>query len=304
MTIERHDPNDVTRTAAEKRAALAAAVRGGELVLAPGIFEMISAKLADGLGFAALYLTGYGVAASHLGLPDAGLASFADVLERARVIAAGTDTPLIVDADTGFGGLLNVCHTVQTLESAGCAALQIEDQASPKRCGLTQGARVIATEDMIKKIEVALDARTDPNLLIIARTDARSELGLEAAVERGTSYARAGADLVFVQGIETEDELALVRERTGAPCVLNVSSPEGLGSLAPEQLESLGCSVAIYPGLGMLAATAALSEAYESLRRDGSLQTLTTPLYDRAAMHRLIGFEDVWAFEKRWLDES
>ncbi len=294
----------MTRTAADKRAALAAAVRNGEIVLAPGVFEMISARLADGLGFSALYLTGYGVAASHLGLPDAGLASFSDVLARARTVATGTNTPLIVDADTGFGGVLNVRHTVQSLESAGCAAVQIEDQASPKRCGLMAGARVIATEDMVKKIEVALDARTDPNFLIIARTDARSELGLEAALARGTSYARAGADLVFVQGIETEDELALVRERTGAPCVLNVSNPKGLGSLTFEQLESLGCGVAIYPGLGMLAATAALSDAYESLRRDGSLRTLTTPLYDREAMHRLMGFADVSAFEKRWLDDA
>ena len=294
----------MTRSATDKRAALAGAVRDGELVVAPGVFEMISARLADRCGFAALYLTGYGVAASHLGIPDAGLASFSDVLERARVIATGTETPLIVDADTGFGGLLNVRHIVQRFEAAGCAAAQLEDQETPKRCGLTDGVRVIPVEDMVKKIEVALDARTDPNLLIIARTDACSLLGLEAAVERGASYASAGADLVFVQGIETETALTHAAERIDGPLLLNVAKPEGLGSLPPEKLAALGCSIAIYPGLGMLAATAAMNEAYDSLKRNGSLQALTVQLYDREAMHRLMGFEDVWEFEKRWLDES
>ena len=294
----------MSRSAADKRAALAGTVRRGEPVVAPGVFDMISARLADRLEFPALYLTGYGVAASHLGLPDAGLVSFSDVLQRARTVATGTETPLIVDADTGFGGLLNVRHTVESLEAAGCTAVQIEDQETPKRCGLTDGCRVIAAEDMARKIEVALEARRDPNLLIIARTDARNQLGLEAAVERGARYARAGADVVFVQGIETEDELAATAATIGKPLLLNVTKPEGLGSLSPKRLGALGCSIAIYPGLGMLAATAAMSDAYESLRHDGSLRTLTTKLYDRDAMHRLVGFEAIWDFEKRWLDES
>ncbi len=292
------------RTAAEKRAALAEAVRDGTFVIAPGVFEMISARLADQLEFPALYLTGYGIAASHLGLPDAGLVSFSDVLERARVIATGTGTPLIVDADTGFGGLLNVRQAVQGFEAAGCAAVQIEDQETPKRCGLTHGCRVIAADDMVKKIEVALDARTDPNLLIIARTDAHSQLGLEAAVERGERYAQSGADVVFVQGIQTEDELGGAAAKIAKPLLLNVTKPEGLGSVAPERLAALGCRIAIYPGLAMLAATAAMSEAYESLRQEGSLKSLTTRLHDREAMHRLMGFEDVWDFEKRWLDDA
>ena len=294
----------MTESATDKRAALAGAVRDGALVIAPGVFDMISARLADRLGFSALYLTGYGVAASHLGLPDAGLASFSDVLERAQVIADGTDTPLIVDADTGFGGLLNVRHTVRRLEASGCAAVQIEDQETPKRCGLTDGCRVIAADDMVRKIEVALDARTDSDLLIIARTDARESLGFDAAVERGARYAQSGADVVFVQGIETEDALESAAAQIGKPLLVNITKPDGLGSVAPERLEARGCRIAIHPGLAMLAATAAMSDAYETLRQDGSLKALNARLYDRDAMHRLMGFEDVWDFEKRWLDKT
>jgi len=186
----------MSASATDKRAALAASLAGDALVVAPGVYDMISARLADRLDFGALYLTGYGLAASHLGVPDAGLASYADVVERVRVIAQGTQTPLICDADTGFGGLLNVRHTVRGFEAAGCAAVQIEDQETPKRCGLTSGVRVIPADEMLRKIEVALEARLDPALMLVARTDARSELGLAAALDRGARYARAGADIV------------------------------------------------------------------------------------------------------------
>jgi len=292
----------VSRSASDKRAALAAAIAGETLVIAPGVYDMISARLADRLGFPALYLSGYGVAASHLGVADAGLASFADVVERARVLAGGTETPLICDADTGFGGLLNVSYTVRGLEAAGCAAIQLEDQQTPKRCGLTHGVRVVPVEDMIRKIDVALEARADPTLLLIARTDAHGSLGLDAAIERGARYARAGADVIFVQGIASEDDLRAVAGRVERPCIVNITTPSGLGSLAPERLRALGCRIAIHPGLAMLAATAAMSAAYATLRRDGSLASLEQGLYDREAMHRLMGFEEIWAFEERWGD--
>ena len=150
--------------ASEKRAALAGAIRDGQFVVAPGVYDMISAKIADGMGFPALYMTGYGVAASHLGLPDAGIASYADVVGRVRTIAGGTASPLICDADTGFGGLLNVRHTVQGYEDAGCSAIQLEDQEMPKKCGHTPGRRVVPIEDMVEKIRVAAEARTRSQL--------------------------------------------------------------------------------------------------------------------------------------------
>ncbi|HSG65565.1 MAG TPA: isocitrate lyase/phosphoenolpyruvate mutase family protein, partial [Gammaproteobacteria bacterium] len=215
---------------------------------------------------------------------------------------AGTETPLICDADTGFGGLLNIRHTVRGFEAAGCAAIQLEDQESPKRCGLTRGIRVVAVDEMVRRIEVALEARADRHLLLVARTDARAALGLNAAIERGARYAQAGADVVFVQGIETEEELRRVTAGIECPCIVNIAAPGALGSLASSRLRALGCRIAIYPGLAMLAATAAMSAVYETLRRDGSLVSLEQGLYDREAMHRLMGFEDVWAFEARWRD--
>src|SRR5258706_9757754 len=169
-----------------------------DFIVAPGVFEMLSAKIADGLGFKALYMTGYGISSSHLGLADAGLVTYRDMVERARRIAEGTDTPLIADADTGFGGLLNIRHTVRGYEAAGVQAIQIEDQETPKKCGHTPNRRVIPARDMCRKIEVAVDARTLPDTLIIARTDARTSLGLDEAIRRGQDYAKAGADIVFV----------------------------------------------------------------------------------------------------------
>src|SRR5918911_2011215 len=192
----------------------------GEFVVAPGVFEMFSARIADRMGFRALYMTGYGVSGSHLGLADAGLVTYTDMVGRARTIAEGVSTPLIADADTGFGGLLNVRHTVRGYEAAGVQAIQIEDQEMPKKCGHTPNRRVIPTRDMCRKIEVALDARTRPDTLIVARTDARTGLGLNEAIARGKEFARVGADVVFVEAPETEDEFERVGQEIGADAFL------------------------------------------------------------------------------------
>jgi len=293
------------RSAAEKRAALAKVVADKRsTAIVPGVFEMISAKLADRLSFPALYLSGYGVAASHLGLPDAGLTSFADLLERVRVIAEGTQTPLIVDADTGFGGLLNVAHTMRQLEAAGAAAIQLEDQVTPKRCGLTGSCAVIPLDDMLRKIAVALDARTDPNTLLIARTDAHGAHGLDAAIERGVRFAEAGADIVFVQGIQTREQLQTLCAQSPKPCLVNLAGAAALAKLTPEALAATGCRVAIHPGAGMLTAAAAMQGVYEALKQDGNLASLDRPLLDRDEMNRLVGFESVWEFETRWPDSE
>jgi 2-methylisocitrate lyase-like PEP mutase family enzyme len=288
----------------EKRELLAHALRIGEFVVAPGIFEMVSAKLADRLGFRALYLSGYGVSASHLGLPDAGLASYADMLERVRTVAEGTVTPIICDADTGFGGLLNVRHTVRGFEAAGCAAVQLEDQAIPKKCGFTPGRRMIPIPAMQDKIRVALDARLDPNLLIIARTDARTSLGLEEALRRGQAYAEAGADVIFIQAPESCDELALIGRTIDKPLLANM----GLGGKTPPltaaELQALGFAIAIYPNPGLLTAAAALESVYGMLRRGASTAELTLPRLAPQAMHELMGFEDVWAFEDKWSSDG
>jgi 2-methylisocitrate lyase-like PEP mutase family enzyme len=282
-----------------KRSAFARALRSDGIILAPGVFDMISAKLADHQGFEALYVTGYGLAASHLGVADAGLASYTDVVERVRVLARGTATPLICDADTGFGGLLNIRHTVEGFEEAGCVALQLEDQESPKQCGLTGGATVIDSDDMVRKLGVALEARRDPNFIIIARTDAKQTLGIDEALRRAARYAEAGADVVFVQGLASEQELTQARDRAPKPLLVNISAPAGLGKLSAEELCALGCRIAVFPGSAMLAAAEAMNGVFRRLRSDGRLPD-DVPLFDREEMHRLMGFEDVWAFEQRW----
>ena len=286
--------------ASEKRAALAGAIREGRFVVAPGVYDMISAKVADGTGFGALYMTGYGVAASHLGLPDAGIASYADIVSRVRTIAGGTKAPLICDADTGFGGLLNVRHTVQGYEDAGCSAIQLEDQEMPKKCGHTPGRRVVPVDDMVEKVRVAAEARSDPDFLIIARTDARTSLGLDEALARGQAFADAGADVIFIEAPEDEAEIARIGETFDKPLLANMVDSGKTPIVPAERLAALGYSIAIYPAIGMLPAAGAMKRAFETLLRDGSTANVDAPMISLPEMHTLMGFEDVWAFERRW----
>lgn len=286
--------------ASEKRAVLAAEIREDRFVVAPGVYDMISAKLADRMGFAALYMTGYGIAASYLGLPDAGIASYADMATRVRTIATGTVTPLICDADTGFGGLLNIRHTVRGYEDAGGAAIQLEDQETPKKCGHTPGRRVVPIEDMVEKVRVAAEARTDPNFLIVARTDARTSLGLDEALARGRAYAAAGADVIFIEAPESENELARIGEAIDKPLLANMVDSGKTPILPAERLKALGFNVAIYPAIGMLPAAGAMQRAFEALLRDGSTANVDAPMISLPEMHTLMGFEEVWAFERKW----
>ena len=273
----------------------------GEFILAPGIYDGISARVADRMGFPALYMTGYGATASALGLPDAGLATYSDMVGRAEMICSVIDTPLIADADTGYGGLLNVQRTVRGYEAAGVAAIQIEDQEMPKKCGHTVGRRVVPMEDMVAKVKVAIEARASADTLIVARTDARTALGLDEALRRGEAYARAGADLVFVESPESEEELYKIgKALKGCKLVANVVQS---GARTPElpsaQLEEFGFALAIYPSLPHKAAAAALRTTYLHLLKHGTAIGLELPLMSSPEMHQLMGFQDVWDFEAR-----
>jgi 2,3-dimethylmalate lyase len=270
-----------------------------EFIVAPGVFDMISLKIADRLGFPALYMTGYGTVASYLGLPDAGLATYTDMLNRVAAMAAMARTPLIADGDTGYGGLLNVQHTVRGYEAAGAAAIQIEDQEIPKKCGHTPGRRVVAIQDMVKKIRVAVESRESSDFLIIARTDARTSLGLDEAIRRGEAYARAGADLLFIESPESEEEMARIGRSFDVPLVANMVEKGRTPSLSAQRLKELGFSVAIYPGTGFLAAAAALERCYQTLEKTGSSEGLAADLYDFGRFSELMGFGEVWEFERR-----
>lgn len=273
-----------------------------ETLVAPGIFDMISAKVAQDVGFDALYMTGYGVVASKVGLPDAGLATYSDMVERVGTISGGVDTPVICDGDTGYGGLLNVQHTVRGYERAGAAAIQIEDQEFPKKCGHTPGRRVIAPEDMAAKIRVAHETRDSRDFLIIARTDARTAYGLDEALRRAELYAKAGADLLFVESPESIEEMQIIASSFDLPLVANMVEGGSTPILSAKELGELGFSLAIFPALGFLSAAATLRSAYRALAETGDSRSFDGELYNFMEFSRLMGFEKVWEFERQQSD--
>jgi 2-methylisocitrate lyase-like PEP mutase family enzyme len=273
------------------------------LVVAPGVFEMVSLRLADRMNFEALYMTGYGTVASLLGLPDAGVATYTDMVGRVTSMAGMAKTPLIADGDTGYGGLLNVRHTIRGYEAAGAVAIQLEDQEFPKKCGHTPGRRVIPLEDMVKKIEVAVNSRTDPNFQIIARTDARTTLGLDEALRRGEAYAKAGADILFIESPESVDEMQTICHTfRGIPLVANMVEKGRTPVLSKEELENLGYKIAIFPVTALLASVHAMTKVYEQFKTTGSSVDQAVDLYDFAELSKLMGFEDVWEFEKKFVE--
>ncbi len=254
---------------------------------------------ASQMNFECLYMTGYGTVASYLGLPDAGLATLTDMANRVSAFCGVSELPIICDADTGYGGLLNVAHTVRTYEQAGASAIQLEDQEFPKKCGHTPNRRVIPVEDMEKKIRVAVDARQDDSLLIVARTDARTSLGLDEALRRAERYAKAGADVLFIESPESEEELEKIGKAFDTPLLVNLVESGRTPILAPSILEEMGFSIAIYPALGFLSAGCALNEAYKHLEQTRSSIGLEKTLYDFKEFNLLMGFQEVWDFDKQ-----
>jgi len=272
------------------------------LIVAPGVYEMVSLRLADRMNFDALYMTGFGTVASLLGLPDAGLATYTEMVGRVTAMAGMAKTPLIADGDTGYGGLLNVRHTIRGYEAAGAVAIQLEDQEFPKKCGHTPGRRVIPMEDMVKKIEVAVASRTDPNFKIIARTDARTTLGLDEALRRGEAYARAGADILFIESPETQEEMSRIGMTfPDHPLIANMVEKGRTPILSKLELEQLGYKIAIFPVTALLASVQAMTKAYEHFKDTGSSINNPVDLYDFGDLSKLMGFEDVWEFEKRFV---
>ena len=276
------------------RALLTKGETKGELIIAPGIFDGLSAHLVRRMGFRAGYLTGAGVAASGFGLPDIGLVGLAEMAERATMVTNVLGTvPLIADGDTGYGPPMSVARTVRAYERAGVAAIQLEDQAFPKRCGHLPGKELVSTETYLATLGAALDARTDA--LIIARTDARSVLGLSAAIDRGNAYAEAGADIIFVEAPRTASEIARIGREITAPKLINIVA----GGLTPEldaaTLTKLGYSIAIYPTTALLAAASAAIGALRDLTNASEL-----PLGSMADFFRLVGLDEWFAISEKW----
>ena len=271
----------------------------GNLVTAPGIFDGISARMADPFGFDLLYMTGYGTVASYLCVPDAGIASYADMVGRVQMIASVIKTPFIADGDTGYGGLLNMHHTVKGYEAAGAAGIQIEDQEFPKKCGHTPGRKVIPLEDMVQKIEVAVEARESDDFLIVARTDARTSYGLDEALRRGEGFAKAGADILFIESPESHEEMEKICSSFDTPLLVNVVDGGSTPVLSKQDYIDLGYQIAIYPGTGFMATAQALHSVYGTIKETGSSVDVEVPLRDFMTFSEEMGFKEVWDFDKK-----
>jgi len=272
-----------------------------QFFVVPGIQDMITAVIADRVGFDVVYGTGYWLTASAYGLPDAGIASYTQMLDRMATLVRTSRAAVIADADTGYGGLLNVHHTVRGYEAAGVSGIQIEDQEFPKKCGHTPFKRLVPMADMVEKIKVACEARVDPrNTLIIARTDARQSEGMDGALRRAEAYRSAGADVIFVEALTSEEEMRAACARIDAPMMANMADG-GLTPVLPASvLAEIGYAFAIYPSMTSLVAAAAMEQALTRLKVEGVSQAADIPMFDFRTFCGLIGFEDVWAFERKW----
>ncbi|MFK7842421.1 MAG: oxaloacetate decarboxylase [Sphingorhabdus sp.] len=270
----------------------------GKFFVIPGIQDMITAVIANKVGFDVVYGTGYWLTASASGLPDAGIVTYTEMRNRMETLVRTSNSAVIADGDTGYGGLLNVHHTVKGYEASGVTAIQLEDQEFPKKCGHTPFKRLIPLEDMVEKIKVAVDAKVDENFLIIARTDARESEGMDGVLRRLEAYDKAGADVVFPESLTSEEEMRKACASFDKPVMANMSN----GGLSPvpnaSVLADIGYGFAIYPSLTSLAAASAMETALIGLKEDGIGQP--DGIFDFNEFCSLIGFEEVWAFEKKW----
>ena len=273
-------------------------------VLVPGVYSALTARQAELAGFEAVYATGAGIANSLLAVPDLGLTSFKEVLDQVQYMVEAVQIPVIVDADTGFGNALSVQRVIRALERAGAAAAQLEDQDFPKRCGHFDGKQLVSADEMVGKIKAAVDARVDESFLIVARTDARAELGLDQAIERATRYVEAGADIGFVEAPLTLDEYAQVARRVPAPCLANLV--EGGKGVAPsqQQLQELGFGIALHANIALRAAMRATHDILAYLKEHGSpagAEDRFATWQERQAIVRLDEHQDL---ERRYAAEA
>lgn len=275
------------------------------MIVAPGIYDAYGARFVEQAGFEAAYMTGNGVSASLLGRPDVGLIDLTMFAAHAHRAAACIGIPLICDADTGYGNAVNVKRTVEEFESAGVAAIHIEDQVSPKRCGHMPGSRpVVALEEHAGKIEAAVAARRDPDFVIIGRTDAAAGLGLDEAIRRGQAYRKAGADVVFVElksGPTVLEDMRRVTSEIDAPCLVNVDGGGRLGELTAREIEALGFRIAIFPGIERYAAGFAIRETLAALKRDGNTRAVRDRMLTMKEYNEVLGITEVEEWEKRFL---
>ncbi|EYT83306.1 methylisocitrate lyase [Streptomyces sp. Tu 6176] len=288
-------------TPAQRRRALRERLASGRLLAVPGALNPLSARLIQDTGFEAAYLSG-AVLAADLGLPDIGLTTSTEIADRARQTTRVTDLPVLIDADTGFGEPMNAARTVQLMEDAGLAGLHLEDQVNPKRCGHLDGKTVVPREEMTRRVRAAVDARRDPDFLLMARTDARSVEGLAAAIDRAKAYVDAGADAIFPEALADEAEFEAFRAAVDVPLLANMTEFGKSRLLDARTLSNLGYDIALYPVTLLRLAMGAVEDGLRTLAAEGTQESLLPRMQTRSRLYELLGYEEYAAFDSAVYD--
>ncbi|MCU1546112.1 MAG: prpB [Homoserinimonas sp.] len=283
-------------SAADKRVALRKALHTGELLRFPGAFNPLSAKLIQEKGFEGVYISG-AVLSAELALPDIGLTTLSEVAQRSQQISRMTELPTLLDADTGFGEPMNVARTVQTMEDAGVTGIHIEDQVNPKRCGHLDGKAVVDQNTAVKRIRAAADARRDPNLLIMARTDIRGIDGMQAAIDRAKQLVDAGADAIFPEAMKNLEEFAAIRAAVDVPILANMTEFGKSDLFTTAQLGSIGVNIVIYPVTLLRSAMGEAERTLDTILSEGSQQSAVSGMQTRARLYELLDYEAYSAFD-------
>ena len=266
----------------------------------PGVFDALSAKIAARAGFEVIFITGYSLSATLLGEPDFGLLTQTEVVNAAQRVCSVVDTPVIVDADTGYGNAINVIRTVHDLIRTGAAGMFLEDQVWPKRCGHMKGKQVIPLDEQLKKLHAAMEARSNHDFYIVARTDSRQALGLSEAITRGIAFKEAGADAVFVEAPETKEEMMEIARHVPGPLVANMLERGVTPLMGPQELRELGFDLIVWPLAPLYSVAKSLTEVYSTLRRDGSTVKVLDRLMPFDDFNEIVGLEQKYSLDQRY----
>ncbi|NIS60143.1 MAG: methylisocitrate lyase [Proteobacteria bacterium] len=275
-----------------------------EILMAPGAHDALTARIAEMCNFEAVYMTGAGTVNTQLGMPDHSIITLTEMVQNAARIARATTLPIVSDADTGYGGVLNVMRTVDEFHRAGISGIHIEDQVMPKRCGHVEGKEVIPMEEMMGKIRAACQARTDPDFLIIARVDARAPLGFDEAVRRGKAYLDAGADMIFPEALESEEEFRAYARQVRGPLLANMTEFGRTPYLTAAKFQEMGYRMVIYPASAMRVTIKAIHELFTEIRSTGTQRQFLERMFTRDQLYELIGYREMLDLEKQFAGEA
>lgn len=271
-----------------------------KIMVLPGVFDALSARIAEKVGFDAIFQTGYGSAATLLGMPDYGFLNAGETIDNARRIMRAVNIPVIVDVDTGYGNPLNVWRLVRDLQSLGAAGIFLEDQVWPKRCGHMIGKEVVSKDDYIMKLKAAVEAREDKDFIIVARTDARAPLGLDEAIQRGRAYHKAGADVIFIEAPRSIEELKRIAKEIHAPLVANMIEEGLTPNLPSKDLLKMGYRIVVFPLSGLYAATFAIKQVFLELKNSGATQQARKMMVTFKDFNKFVDLHKYAALEKRY----